>query len=592
MYKITIENLNISIMSWRKTNDFEILNENWNKVSAVTSIQRDIDLLAEEIHRVHHDILIEGAPGAFMTGVWNKGKELKNRASNVVRGLGKLSRGEATPGGIDVKSQFNLDQLQSVWKNFHNDVFKMIPKNKMVRQFPEINQAIDDLANMIARADSESGSSGSSGSDTGVASSGEGPTRTGRPGSTVGRLETGGEVSDEPVNTADVTQRAPIPGQDQEISTPGSQNEQPVQEPQDITKQRPGESDSNYRDRMFDLDRMNTLPRSSGERGLAHLPGETGEQYVQRMLSLGPDHPTFKSWMKGDGAVPPSNDQVRQTSIDKHLDDALKDDMPTDQDLNKDAAKLRAIEDLKSGLATPDQDSVKQNVEDFYAKLLKKDPEDREEPKEEPKPEVEEEPKPEVEEEPESEVEEEPPAPSTARYMNPGDDYEATISDDKPEYASGDKEFEVGVSDDPGDDNFTMGVADDDSESDVDPETDDELEPDDEPSQSYTSGYMGGFRPGSATTPGAGSDDAQSAEERIQDNLDKGEPVSAADIQAMRDSGMNRDTKVTYTSPKTGEEKTVTLHSLARRRTNRESYQHKYNTIGSVGFMSDKWGQL
>lgn len=103
---------------------------------------------------------------------------------------------------------------------------------------------------------------------------------------------------------------------------------------------------------------------------------------------------------------------------------------------------------------------------------------------------------------------------------------------------------------------------------------------------------MGGFTPGSATTPGAGSDDAQSAEERIQDNLDKGEPVSAADIQAMRDSGMNRDTKVTYTNPKTGKEKTVTLHSLARRRTNRESYQHKYNTIGSVGFMSDKWGQL
>ena len=569
-------------MSWRKTNDFEILNENWNKVSTVTSIQRDIDLLAEEIHRVHRDILIEGAPGAFMTGVWNKGKELKNRASNVVRGLGKLSRGEATPGGIDVKSQFNLDQLQSVWKNFHNDVFKMIPKNKMVRQFPEINQAIDDLANMIARADSESSNSGS---DTGVASSGEGPTRTGRPGSTVGRLETGGEVSDEPVNTADVTQRAPVPGQDQEISTPGSQNEQPVPEPQDINKQRPGESDSDYSDRMFDLKRQKILKRT-GEQGLERLPGESGEQYVQRMINLGGDHPTFQRWMSGEGAVPPSNE------IDKRLDDALKDDMPTDQDLNKDAAKLRAIEDLKSRLANPDQDSVKQDVEDFYAKLLKKDPEAREEPESE------------VEEEPESEVEEEPPAPSTARYMNPGDDYEATISDDKPEYASGDKEFEVGVSDDPGDDNFTMDVADDDSESDVDPETDDDfdayrdsgakavLEPDDEPSQPYTSGYMGGFTPGSATTPGAGSDDAQSAEERIQDNLDKGEPVSAADIQAMRDSGMNRDTKVTYTNPKTGKEKTVTLHSLARRRTNRESYQHKYNTIGSVGFMSDKWGQL
>ena len=147
-----MENLNISIMSWRKTNDFEILNENWNKVSAVTFIQRDIDLLAEEIQRVHHDILIEGGPGVFMTGLKNKLKGAGNIAKNVAGGIGKLARGEATTGGIDVKSQYNLDQLQSVWKNFHNDVFKMIPKDKMVQQFPEINQAIDDLANMIARA--------------------------------------------------------------------------------------------------------------------------------------------------------------------------------------------------------------------------------------------------------------------------------------------------------------------------------------------------------------------------------------------------------------------------------------------------------
>ena len=60
----------------------------------------------------------------------------------------------------------------------------------------------------------------------------------------------------------------------------------------------------------------------------------------------------------------------------------------------------------------------------------------------------------------------------------------------------------------------------------------------------------------------------------------------------MRDAGLNRDTKVKYTDPKTGEKKTVTLHSLVRRKTNRESYQHKYNTIASMGFMSDKWGNF
>ena len=78
---------------------------------------------------------------------------------------------------------------------------------------------------------------------------------------------------------------------------------------------------------------------------------------------------------------------------------------------------------------------------------------------------------------------------------------------------------------------------------------------------------------------------------RIQRSLSKGKPVSTADIQMMRDV-LPRDYKVKFTDPKTGEKRTVTLHSLERRKTNRENYQHKYNTIASMGFMSDKWGNF
>ena len=211
-----MENLNISIMSWRKTNDFEILNENWNKVSAVTSIQRDIDLLAEEIRKGRSELhtIEEDKVGRGLTWLKNRFKGYGNMAKNIGKNIGRVAHGKATEGGINVRGQFDLDQLQSVWNNFYNDVFKMVPREKMEQQFPEIGQVIDYLANMIDQADSEgtgagadTGTESTPGRDATAVGSGteEGPTRTGTPGSTVNRLETGGGVSDEPVRTADVT---------------------------------------------------------------------------------------------------------------------------------------------------------------------------------------------------------------------------------------------------------------------------------------------------------------------------------------------------------------------------------------------------